>query len=163
MRTPHRWLSPRSAPPWVFSEGHPFWPLASPPPPTEVGRPRQPCSPWVPCHPSSPWAPKPGSSRGASSQEAGAGDRSRSTSLLGREQRWSGGRSSRGLQGLERHQLWTSLWRTWRRYEGPGVGTPVTEQKFWGQTLMPEPRPGLGARWEGACRAPGICCLSGQQ
>ena len=42
------------------------------------------------------------------------------------------------------------------------MGTPVTEQKFWGLTLMPEPRLGLGARWDGASRAPGICCLSGQ-
>lgn len=42
-----------------------------------------------------------------------------------------------------------------------GRGTPVTEQKFWGLTLMPGPRPGLGARWDGASRAPGICCLSG--
>lgn len=42
------------------------------------------------------------------------------------------------------------------------MGTPVTEQKFWGLSLMAELRPGLGARWYGAPRAPGICCLSGQ-
>lgn len=40
------------------------------------------------------------------------------------------------------------------------MGTPVTEQKFWGLTLMPELRPGLSARWDDAPRAPGIYRLS---
>jgi hypothetical protein len=42
------------------------------------------------------------------------------------------------------------------------VGSSVTEQRFWGLTLMPELRSGLGARWDGAPRAPGICCLGRQ-
>lgn len=40
------------------------------------------------------------------------------------------------------------------------MGTPVTEQKFWGLTLMSELRPGLSARWDDAPRAPGIYRLS---
>lgn len=40
------------------------------------------------------------------------------------------------------------------------MGAPVTEQKFWGLTLMPALRPGLSARWDGAPGAPGIYRLS---
>lgn len=39
------------------------------------------------------------------------------------------------------------------------MGAPVTEHKLWALTRMPGPRPGLGARWDGAPRTPGICCL----
>lgn len=42
---------------------------------------------------------------------------------------------------------------------GGGGCTPVTEQKFWARTPMPGPRPGLGARWDGAPGTPGTCCL----